>query len=333
MLMLGSFPAFAVSPELLRSCAAIEDDGSRLSCYDGLAGLNADTPAARHERQQPGPTLIPDATAIAEEGRKASILSSHWELEPYDQRGAFTFRPHRRNYLIATYNPSPNEAPYQPFRALVPGAGDLSEFELAFQIGFKLKLVENIANYPADLWFGYTQNSHWQIANREASSPFRETNYQPELMAVWPLDFDLAGLRLRFLNAGIVHQSNGQAASLSRSWDRLYLQAGLERDNFTLLGRVWKRFDQWASEDDNPDIIDYMGHGDVLATYHMDKHELSLLARANFDTGKGAAQLNWAFPLVPKLNGYVQYFAGYGYTLVDYNVFQRVLGLGMEVDF
>lgn len=49
--------------------------------------------------------------------------------------------------------------------------------------------------------------------------------------------------------------------------------------------------------------------------------------------GKGAVQLGWAFPLAEHLHGYVQYFSGYGYTLIDYNDFQRVLGLGVRAAF
>lgn len=76
-----------------------------------------------------------------------------------------------------------------------------------------------------------------------------------------------------------------------------------------------------------------MGPGDMIAAYHRDGHAFSILARHNFKTGKRAGQLEWAFPLAPNFDGYVQYFAGCGYALVDYNVFQRVLGLGVQVGF
>jgi phospholipase A1 len=209
----------------------------------------------------------------------------------------------------------------------------LARGELSFQLGFKLKLAEDVMDKPLDLWLGYTQRSFWQASNQKASSPFRETDYQPELMAVVPVDFRLMGLRGRFLNLGFAHQSNGQASTLSRSWNRIYAQVGLERGNFTLLARVWKRINEPVAEDDNPDIVDYMGRGDLTGTYRWKGHEFSLLTRYNFSTNKGAVQLGWAFPLVSNLKGYVQVFSGYGHTLIDYNAYQRVLGLGILINY
>jgi phospholipase A1 len=192
--------------------------------------------------------------------------------------------------------------------------------------------LESPADLPADLWFGYTQQSFWQAANHDASSPFRESNYQPELMAVVPTSLDLFGIDVRFLNIGLVHQSNGQTSTLSRSWNRVYLQTGLEHGDFSLLARVWKRFDESAASDNNPDIVDYMGHGDLIGTYRWHGHEFTALARHNFRTSKGALQLGWAFPLSGKLSGYVQLFSGYGQSLIDYNDAQKVIGLGVLIN-
>ncbi|HZW14439.1 MAG TPA: phospholipase A [Noviherbaspirillum sp.] len=277
-------------------------------------------------------------TVVAEPLRRPApdhSLSRHWELGAEHKRGTFRFAPHRENYLIATYNHSPNEAPYSTFRAVATGGdGDgLSHSELAFQLGFKLKLAERPGGLPVDFWFGYTQRSFWQASNRKASSPFRETNYEPEIMAVTPMSHDVLGMKLRFLNFGLVHQSNGQASTLSRSWNRAYVEAGLERDNFTLLARLWKRLPEQESDDDNPDITKYMGHGDLVGTYRHGGHELSLMARYNPESHKGAMQAGWAFPINSRLKGYVQYFSGYGHTLIDYNAKQKVLGAGVLITY
>ncbi|RZI42558.1 hypothetical protein EGT07_11180 [Herbaspirillum sp. HC18] len=332
--------AYSAADELAL-CAGIADDRKRLACFDDMVAKRraeaprepvqaAETDAASSPSAPIGGNVTP---AVPSEPPEKSWLATHWELGPENKRGTFKFQPHMANYLIATYTDSPNSEPYRPFRPFVARDIEISKAELSFQIGFKMKMAENLMDSPADLWFGYTQLSFWQAANREASSPFRETDYQPELMTVLPLNVNLLGMKARFINFGLVHQSNGQSSTLSRSWNRLYAQLGLENGDFTLLARVWHRFAENAAEDDNPDIIDYMGRGDLVATYRWRGHEFSALARYNFDTRRGAAELGWAFPIEKRLKGYVQFFSGYGHSLIDYKHPQNTLGLGVLVSY
>jgi phospholipase A1 len=326
LLLLMAGGAFASEhPLTLADCAMIVDDGQRLACFDRLAasspGKNTDSSA-----QPTAPAQAPTAQ------RKTDFLARHWELDPVYKQGEFVFRPHQENYLlVVNYMSNPNEAPFSPFKGLAPQALGLSKVEVKYQLGFKLKLLEDISRQHADLWFGYTQQSNWQAYNYKASSPFRDTNYQPELMVVMPVDFRLAGMRARFVNVGLAHQSNGQTLSLSRSWNRVYAQLGMESGNFTLSARIWRRIKTEGANDDNPDILDYMGHGDVEGTYRWKDHEFSVRARRNFRTGNGALRLGWAFPLTTHLKGFVQAFSGYGQSLIDYNYSQRTIGIGILV--
>jgi phospholipase A1 len=59
------------------------------------------------------------------------------------------------------------------------------------------------------------------------------------------------------------HESNGKAI-LFRSWNRIILHAGFERKNWTVYLRPWFRM---AAIDDNPDISEYIGRGDVNIIY------------------------------------------------------------------
>jgi phospholipase A1 len=348
----------------LSGCAAIADGTQRLACYDRLAGANpasarlgsaATTATGSSSAGQSaagaavgapavgastaGALAAPSAARIdpdveasldlSPEKTRGFSLADHWELDQEHKRGVFNFRQHNNNYLMVTRTAHPNNEPYRPFRDIGDFSTDLSHAELVFQLGFKMKLVEGVANKPLDLWFGYTQNSFWQAGNKKASSPFRETNYQPELMAVTPLNFNVLGMHASFLNLGVAHQSNGQASTLSRSWNRVYAQVGLERAGFTVVGRVWKRINEAAADDNNPDIVDYLGRGDVNVTYRSNGNDYSALLRRNFSTGRGAVQLSWAFPLSGHIKGYTQYFSGYGQSLIDYNYYQNVVGIGL----
>lgn len=46
---------------------------------------------------------------------------------------------------------------------------------------------------------------------------------------------------------------------------------------------------------------------------------------------KGAVELVWGFPLwdYPYLQGYVQYFSGYGESLIGYNQYVNRIGIGL----
>ncbi|CEF31607.1 hypothetical protein XNW1_3850103 [Xenorhabdus nematophila str. Websteri] len=56
----------------------------------------------------------------------------------------------------------------------------------------------------------YTQRSWWQLSNKQESSPFRETNDEPQLFLAWLTDYEFAGWHLREIEAGFNHQSNGR---------------------------------------------------------------------------------------------------------------------------
>lgn len=323
-------------PVTLADCAEIADDRQRLLCYDRLAVRVSGNGTSLAVPATPVPAVMaqqetPSGPAAKNERRQPFSLARHWELGPDYSHETFTLRPHNDNHILfANYSSSPNDTPFSPNAGLSPQDAGLSDVELTFQLSFKMKLLDDVAETPVDLWFGYTQESFWQLYNRSASRPFRETDYQPELMLVMPVDFNVLGMRTRFVNFGLNHQSNGQGSSLSRSWTRLYAQLGLERDDFTLTGRVWKRIRGNRSEDDNPDITDYMGHGDVAADYRWNDQVFSALARYNFDTSRGAARLGWEFPIRKYINGYVEVFSGYGHSLIDYNHFQNTIGLGLS---
>jgi phospholipase A1 len=200
-----------------------------------------------------------------------------------------------------------------------------------YQLSFKSKLWENILGDNGDLWFAYTQQSHWLLYEPQVSSPFRETNYEPELIFTLRTDADLPGMRWRMLNLGLAHQSNGRGLPLSRGWNRVYAQFGLERDNLSLLVRPWLRLPERSEKDDNPDITRYMGNGDVLINYRSGENVYSVLGRYNLGSGHGALQLSWAFPIARALKGYMQVFSGYGESLIDYNHNQTSIGLGLSL--
>lgn len=316
-------------------CSAIPADAERLACYDRVSGRSQlEGPPPAESRPAPQAAEAPAAAQTAPaEPKLLSALSRHWELDDEAKQGAFLFQPHRPNYFLPVkYSNAPNDTPFQ--NALTQTGAVLENVETELQLSFKIKAMQGVFGHDdADLWFGYTATSFWQAYNRSISSPFRETNYEPEAMLVLRTHYDLAGFHGRFVNLGFSHQSNGRGEGLSRSWNRVYAQFGFERGNLALLIRPWYRIPESRRVDDNPDIVKYMGHGDLLAVYSKGRNAYSLLLRNNFKSpdNRGALKLDWSFPLVGRLKGYVQYFNGYGESLIDYNHRQQSLGFGVSL--
>ena len=96
---------------------------------------------------------------------------------------------------------------------------DLQDIEAKFQLSFKTKFAENVFGDNGDVWMGYTQSSRWQVYNGENSRPFRETNYEPEVMLVFRNNYRIGGWNGRLAGIGINHQSNGRSDPLSRRSD------------------------------------------------------------------------------------------------------------------
>ena len=318
-------------------CTAIANDNERLRCFDELAGRGKSTTAVPSQAKPATgddalrelgakPRPAPDEGAI-----RPTALSTRWELDPETKQGLWNVRPFQPIFILPVRSTNrTNDSPQSPSHPLSESA-PLDHTEAEFQLSLKVKAAENVFSTRADLWVAYTQQSQWQVYNSGISRPFRETDYQPEIFTVFPTDYELLGLTGRFVSMGFVHQSNGRAEPLSRSWNRVYAQFGFEHGDFSLLARPWYRLKENATDDDNSDLVRYMGYGDLLAVYKSGGQEFSLLARYNPSTDYGALQGTWSFPIHERLKGYVKVFTGYGETLIDYNWKQTTIGIGISL--
>jgi len=259
------------------------------------------------------------------------MIDEAWGFEPGSPR--YTLGFHRSTYvLFVRHSNRVNDRPFTPlFQAAGVQDQNLDADEAKFQLSFKGR-VWTSDDRRLGLWVAYTQQSHWQVHNddEKVSRPFRETNYMPELIVSYRPGIALpGGFQWTLVNAGFSHQSNGRAEPLSRSWNRLVAELGIERGNLALFGKVWHRI---GNSPDNPDITDYLGHGQLKALYRWHDHTFSLTARAGLNTGKGAGELTWTTSrLLGPFRGYVQLFSGYGESLIDYNWRQTTIGVGLAL--
>lgn len=243
----------------------------------------------------------------------------------------FVIIPHKPNYIIGSWVDElelQNEI--------------YDDYETKFQISFKVPLFKHDLDTTLVWYFGYTQLSVWQMLNFEHSAPFRDTNFEPELMLYWipKSKISMSDWRLRLINFGIVdHQSNGQVPPISRSWNRSYIEAAFEKGRNYINFRVWKRWNESKKEnpddykgDDNPQIEEYVGHGEVRFLHLGNRNNLSLAVRdTTHRDGRGSVQFDWTFSMFDEkgMRFYVQYFKGYGETLIDYNIKRKRIGFGV----
>lgn len=272
---------------------------------------------------------------VTEEEEKHAVVSERFRQDREHVLEPFTLMAHKPNYiLLAAYNASGYDPDVYQQQYDDPTI-ELDDIEAQFQISIKAPLAIGLFDM-VDIYAAYTNRSFWQVYNSDISAPFRETNHEPEMWAQIRPDWEFLGFTNTANAVGIVHQSNGRGGStLSRSWNRIYASFIFERENLGLSFKPWYRISEDAEDDDNPDITDYLGHYELRAAYKWNEHVFSAMSRNNLESGfsKGAVELGWSFPLgdYPYLKGYVQYFGGYGESLIDYNQYTNRIGIGFTL--
>jgi phospholipase A1 len=312
----------------LRQCAALEDSVARLACYDTLAdGIELQELEERQEAQETqgaapaladGEALIEPPSAIEMRMKQSRLVRDNW----------FAMTPYRPNYFLPlTYNSRPNQEPFEQGFS----DADLDRAEAKFQFSLEFDVWRKMLGQDMDLYFGYTQQAWWQMYNRDNSSAFREVNHEPELGVILRPELRVLGMDSRQLRFGVVHHSNGRGEPLSRSWNRVFATAILDRGDFATALRVWYRIPESDARDDNPDITDFYGNFEWYGFYKWRRNTLGIMVRNNLQRhdNRGALQIDWSYPLSERLKFYMQYYNGYGESLIDHDRSINRLGVGL----
>ncbi|QOG11522.1 phospholipase A [Arcobacter sp. FWKO B] len=210
--------------------------------------------------------------------------------------------------------------------------------EAKFQISIRKPIIHNLFGFDESIEFGYTQTSWWQLYDN--SSPFRETNYSPE---VYTLFFNKdSNAALKLYKIGFIHESNGKDGEKSRSWNRIYTEGTFQVGHIFVTPKLWYRIPEKAknninqtSGDDNPDIMKYYGYGELSIKYPYKQHLFELNFRNNLrKNNKHSSEFIWTFPLnsskpFGKYFGFIQLQSGYGDSLIDYNKHSKRATLGI----
>ncbi|MFC5522749.1 phospholipase A [Polaromonas jejuensis] len=366
-----SSPPAPSSPAGWQLCQSLrQDPGAQLACFqqwaDSQTSASAPPPALTTAPADPAtgqpqaqilglPTLnteAPDGKPIGCRNTQYSELSRFWELQRGTDCDTFAIRGYRPISLAVTLSDSVNMQPSTPSPGHTPlTAQPYQRTENKIQLSVRTKLAKGLfksgdgdADDHDSLWFGYTQQSYWQLFNGELSRPFRNTDHEPELIYIYPHQIPLAGgWNYRLSGLGLVHQSNGQSLPLSRSWNRIYLMGAAEKtlgpdSSLRLQGRIWQRQHEAAADDDNPDIENYVGRAELAGTWRINKaNTLGITLRHSLRReARGSTRIDWMMapassPNYTGLRLHLQWFSGYGDSLLDYNRRRNVLSVGVSL--
>lgn len=224
---------------------------------------------------------------------------------------------------------------------LFPTWSNRAESSEDSELKLQLSIKQQIRN--SRFYLAYTQKSFWRVLDQADSRPFRETNHNPEIFyryiappPAW------RNLQAWGADLGAEHESNGAREPDSRSWNRLYFTPFVTWGDLRADLKLWYRLSEDVKSDpndpagdENPDIQDYLGHGELRLSYLFNNPYLrgslaSLRTRWNLATERGALQLDLSRPTKSK-NVYLfaHLFTGYGESLIDYNRSLTRYGIGI----
>ncbi|MDX1633230.1 MAG: phospholipase A [Marinobacter sp.] len=356
-LVLVPTAALAQSPQTerevvpLEDCALIENGVQRLACYDAVLKPESAQKRAGPEQEKAveratdtlevnGTGEVTDAADGEAQDGDNGVMNALMNRYVATERALFSFSgsfvSYRPTYVMPlTYVDSPNTNPSSPTLGETSYDAGLDDQEAKYQISFKVPLLTGVFDERTTLWFGYTQLSFWQLFNADSSKPFRETNYEPEIFARYQTDLDIGPGTLNTVSLSLNHESNGRSEPRSRSWNRITSMITYSYDRWLFIVNPWYRIPEDSDEDDNPDIERYLGYGNFWAVYKWnDDKTLSLKLRNNFrsNDNRTSVQLGYSFPMGGTLKGYVEYYNGYGESLIDYNERIQRVGIGVMLN-
>jgi outer membrane phospholipase A len=251
---------------------------------------------------------VKDAGAPVQQQSATAALPANIPSERDTERFTTAFSPYEPNYF---------------------SAGSSGGTNAKFQVSLKFRLFNEDTTIPflEKLYLAYSQTSIWAIG--QSSAPFYDSSYRPSLfflddeVSQWPFR---ETSRLGF-QAGVEHESNGKDGAASRSMNIAYVRPTLTfpfRDRYFV--SVSPKIYAYLEKSDNPDMPFYRGYSDVLVKAGKDDGiQLATTLRKGTGREPYSVELDLSIPLdIAKLGNFggylhLQYFNGYGESLLDYN--------------
>ncbi len=267
------------------------------------------------------------ATALATDSQALPTKSdAHKPVNPLHPHHSVTIELYYPTYILPFYHTQmPDNSIYTNS---TPNEQQVKHNEFKAQFSLLVPFVHSIFSNGDSINFAYTQLMYWQLYTQ--SPYFREINYQPELF----YSYLHTNTHWR-TNVGVMHQSNGKGGDLERSWNRVYLDQIYHSKQFYFDIKPWFLiFKSHSSTLHNPDITSYLGHGKWIVSYLYHRVTFSVSSRNNIESGfkRGSVTLSISYPVFKQFRIYLQGFAGYGQSLIEYNHYTNAIGIGVALN-
>jgi len=276
-----------------------------------LASVPAESPVVDARTGQPLPAAEVTAMGALPEAGPAptDAAQAQWQARPT----AFdAFRS-----AISEYQPM--------YFALGTRGGTTARFQISAKYRLFNPPGDRKATFGENFYLGYTQTSLWDLEGD--SMPFIDTTFNPSVFWLSDNLWTSPSQNWRFgLNTGVEHMSNGKSGDDSRSLNDAYIQPAINYrfDSGSTLTFAPKIKAYFGVEDENPDYHDYAGYVDWNLRWAQDNGAVVSAMYRQGASRHRTTQLDFAWPLRRTwldMNGYLhlQYFNGYGETLLGYN--------------
>lgn len=201
--------------------------------------------------------------------------------------------------------------------------------DVKFQLSIAQRLTKSKLPFDTYLFLQYTQKAFWNVFQK--SFPMKDLNYNPGIGLG-----HLIVYHNKYIGKGYLmfeHESNGRDSTASRSWNKVTLGAAIA------LTRNWEvQFKTWIPIVDgkyNKDLLKYNGIFQMAANYRTDNRRfncgLILTKRKTWTSFNTQVELSYKFNNNENQYFFLQYYNGYGESLLEYNKFKSMLRVGFVI--
>ncbi len=210
------------------------------------------------------------------------------------------------------------------------GEPTIHNSDVKFQISFQQRLTKSVLPWNTYLYLFYTQKAMWNVL--EQSLPFHDLNFNPGIgLSRYIIMRDHLVGKLTMM---IEHESNGRDGTASRSWNKISWAGEAYISPFLMAHAKF-----WIPIVDgkyNKDILKYMGisQAGFQAKSLDDKWvlDMTLVKRKgwnlNFNT---IVQLGYRINHNSNQFIMLQYYNGYGESMLDYNQYHSRIRFGLLI--